>query len=388
VREARLSIAYVHYGVQSGVTPAVARALLDRGHAVRLVAATGELEPRDPTTRRLRPTPAVALHLALAAAKFGRSALAHRWNTCYAFDRHALGAGEALAAIRPEPELVLQNGALFSPGLPPRLPYALLLDHTRALAEASPAWPCAGLRAPLRYGRGWFARESALYHGAVVLACFSENVARSLVRDYGVDPARVAVVGAGANAFPERALRRDDGRTVVFVGKDFARKGGPVLLDAFARVRRSHPKARLLVAGAAAPDPGRIPPGVFLLGRVSMAEVSSLLSLATVFALPTLREPFGIAFLDAMACGVPCVGTRIEAVPEIVRDGETGLLVPPGDPVALAIALERLLDDPGLARAMGARGRARVFAGGLWSHVAARLERAISGALERPDRAA
>jgi alpha-maltose-1-phosphate synthase len=121
---------------------------------------------------------------------------------------------------------------------------------------------------------------------------------------------------------------------------------------------------------------------------VPMSDVAALLSQATVFALPTLREPFGIAFLDAMACGVPCVGTRLEAVPEIVRDGETGLLVPPGDPVALASALDRLLADPVLARAMGARGRARVFAGGLWCHAAARLERALAGALERPDRAA
>jgi glycosyltransferase involved in cell wall biosynthesis len=388
MRGARLSIAYVHYGVQSGVTPAVAQALLDQGHDVRLVAATGELEPRDPATRRLRPTPQVALHLALAALQFGRRAIFHRWNTGYAFDRHSRAAGEALAALRPEPDLVLQNGALFSPGLPPAHPYALLLDHTRALAEASPAWPCAGLRAPVHYGRGWFARERAVYRGAAVLACFSENVARSLERDYGVDPARIAVVGGGANVFPERAPRRDDGRTIVFIGKDFERKGGPVLVDAFARVRRSHPKARLLIAGAAAPPREAIPPGVFFLGLVAMPDVAALLSQATIFALPTLREPFGIAFLDAMACGVPCVGTRIEAVPEIVRDGETGLLVPPGDPAALALALDRLLSDPMRARAMGARGRARVFAGGLWCHAAARLERALAGALERPGRAA
>jgi glycosyltransferase involved in cell wall biosynthesis len=89
-----------------------------------------------------------------------------------------------------------------------------------------------------------------------------------------------------------------------------------------------------------------------------------------------------------MACGLPCVGTRIEAVPEIVRDGETGLLVPPGDPVALAAALERLLRDPARARAMGARGRARVFAGGLWTHVAARLERPLGAAASPHGRAA
>ncbi len=388
MRAGGLSIAYVHYGVQSGVTPAVARALLDRGHDVRLVAATGALEPRDQVTRRLRPSPQVAVHLALAALRFGRRAIAHRWNTGFAFDAHARRAGEALAALRPEPDLVLQNGALFSPGFPPRFPYALLLDHTRALAEASPAWPSAGLRPPLEYGHAWFAREAALYRGAAALACFSVNVARSLVRDYGADPARVAVVGGGANVFREKAPRRDDGRTIAFVGRDFARKGGPVLLEAFARVRRAHPKARLLVAGAVAPPRASIPPGVFFLGGISLAELPAFLSQATVFALPTLREPFGIAFLDAMACGVPCVGTRVEAVPEIVRDGETGLLVPPGDPVGLALALERLLDDPVLARAMGARGRARVFAGALWSHVAARLERVLEGAIARPGRAA
>jgi glycosyltransferase involved in cell wall biosynthesis len=142
-------------------------------------------------------------------------------------------------------------------------------------------------------------------------------------------------------------------------------------------VRRAFPKARLLVAGSGAPAGGPIPPGVFYLGRVSFSELPGLLAQSSVFALPTLREPFGIAFLDAMACGLPCIGTRIEAVPEIIREGETGLLVPPGDAVALALAIERLLGDPVLARAMGARGRARVFAGALWVHVAARLERAL-----------
>lgn len=383
-----LSIAYVHYGGRSGVTGAVARALLDRGHDVRLVPATGALEPFDPVTRRLRATPDVAVELAAAVARFGRRAIAHRWNTPFAFDRHSRDAGERLRALRPPPDLVLQNGALFSPGLVPSLPYALLLDHTRALAQASPPWPAAGLLPPAEYGPDWFAREAAVYRGAGVLACFSENVAASLVRDYGVDPSRVAVVGAGANVFPAAAPRRDDGRTVVFVGRDFVRKGGPVLLEAFARVRRAVPKARLLVAGAPAPDRRRIPEGVFFLGRVPRDELAALFSQSTVFALPSLREPFGIAFLDAMACGLPCVGTRVEAVPEIVREGETGLLVPPGDPVPLALALERLLADPAVARAMGARGRARVSASGLWSHAAERLERALARGHERPHRAA
>jgi glycosyltransferase involved in cell wall biosynthesis len=172
----------------------------------------------------------------------------------------------------------------------------------------------------------------------------------------------------------------------VFVGYDFERKGGLVLLEGLRILRRRVPRARLLVAGA--PAPGRVPERVAFLGPVEVAELPSLFAQSTVFAMPTLQEPFGLAFLDAMACGLPCVGTRIEAVPEIVRDGETGLLVPPGDPAALAGALERLLRDPARARGMGARGRARVFSAGLWSHVAVRLERVLDDAISSHGRAA
>ena len=147
MRSRKLSIAYVHYGAQSGVTGQVARALGTRGHEVRLVEATGDLEPRHPVTGRLRPLPGVALTLAAAAARFGvgRSALEHRWYTSYAFDHHGRDAGVALRALRPAPDVVLQNGALFGPGDPAPYPSVLLLDHPRALAEATPGWPSAGV---------------------------------------------------------------------------------------------------------------------------------------------------------------------------------------------------------------------------------------------------
>src|SRR5205085_5912474 len=139
-------------------------------------------------------------------------------------------------------------------------------------------------------------------------ATFSELVRQSLIHDYGIEPLRVQVVGAGANVVPNGEPRReDDGRTLVFVGKEWRRKGGPVLLRAFAILRQSRPDLRLLLAGPT--EPIETGPGVTNLGLVPFDAVERLLSQATLFVLPTLREPFGIAFLDAMLWKVPCVGT-------------------------------------------------------------------------------
>ena len=109
-----------------------------------------------------------------------------------------------------------------------------------------------------------------------------------------------------------------------------------------------------------------------------------LFARATVFTLPTLREPFGIAFLDAMACGIPCVATEVEAIPEIVADGQTGFLVPPKDEVALCDALLALLADPARARTMGEVGRLTVARRFLWKHVGDRLDALLRDAVLRP----
>jgi glycosyltransferase involved in cell wall biosynthesis len=93
---------------------------------------------------------------------------------------------------------------------------------------------------------------------------------------------------------------------------------------------------------------------------------------ADIFCLPSLQEGFGIAFLEAMASGLPIVACRSAAVPEVVPDGEAGLLVPPDDPKALARALIRLLSDPLLRRRMGEAGmrKAREHA---WEEIARRF---------------
>src|SRR5262249_13520238 len=89
-------------------------------------------------------------------------------------------------------------------------------------------------------------------------------------------------------------------------------------------------------------------------------DVPAILSMSDAFVMASLWEGLGLVFVEARAAGLPVVARRVSAVPEVVIDGETGLLAPPGEPAALAAALERLAGDPELRRRLGLAGRARV----------------------------
>jgi len=371
-----MRVAYVNYGAQSGVTASLTRALQAGGAEVEEVNALGPLELRWAKTRLPRPTPSVLWGVALSVLQYGERWRFRMINTPFSFDVHSAAVGRELLALarRPlsPPDVILQNGALFAPGQKPVAPYVLLLDNTCAITEKWPAAPEVGLLPERTFGPDWFRRETALYLGARAIATFSAVVRDSLLRDYGVDPARVHVVGAGCNIFPERVERHHDGQTFLFVGKEsWPRKGGPVLLRAFARLRRERPSARLILVGPS--EQFELPEGAVNLGLQSFAKVQELFSQATAFVLPTLREPFGIAFLDALACGVPCIGTNVGAVPEMLDNGALGRLVPPGDEAALCAAMRELLDDPARAEAMGAAGRLKIAERCRWEHVAQRL---------------
>ena len=95
-----------------------------------------------------------------------------------------------------------------------------------------------------------------------------------------------------------------------------------------------------------------------LLGR--RRDVPDLLNAADIFVLSSRQEGFPITFLEAMAAGKPVIATDVGGCAEAVADGETGLIVPPENPQALAEAISALISDPGRARAMGEAGRSRV----------------------------
>jgi glycosyltransferase involved in cell wall biosynthesis len=102
-----------------------------------------------------------------------------------------------------------------------------------------------------------------------------------------------------------------------------------------------------------------------------------LFARATVFAMPSICEPFGLAMIEAMSHGLPVVGTTVDAIGEIVEEGQSGFLVPPDDAVTVAERLVQLLANSALAQQMGRRGQARVKNQFLWRPVVDRVEAAL-----------
>jgi glycosyltransferase involved in cell wall biosynthesis len=217
-------------------------------------------------------------------------------------------------------------------------------------------------------GGGWFGLLPALFDRFLTVSRFSASV-------LGVPPGKVRVVYGGADPIrfrPDDGVRRSG---VLFVGRLTPHKG----LD---RLIRALPTgARLTVVGTSGHDPqlpardyplllrqlsqGR---DVTFTGAVADAELPDVHRSAAVFVLPTVKrdcygrefpvaELLGLSVLEAMASGTPLVASRLDALPEIVRDGETGFLVAPGDEEELRDRLAQLLADPPLAARMGSRGR-------------------------------
>lgn len=237
---------------------------------------------------------------------------------------------------------------------------------------------------------------------ADVVIVHSETMRRAMVESYHTDPAKVHVIPIGVAAPPEKIepTRFDQelhgGRLILYFGYLVRRKGLEHLVEAFTRIATDHPDARLVLAGGThsghedyvedlkrACAAAGVADRVHFTGFVSEAEMHALYARASFVVLPyTYSIAASLPLSLAATHSRPVVATRLGTMAEEVREGETGLLVPPGDPGALAAAMDHLLRDEAALRKLadGARQFARERS---WRRVAERTEQVYLGAQPR-----
>lgn len=193
------------------------------------------------------------------------------------------------------------------------------------------------------------------YLAARHIVVWADWTKRSLVADYHVPDEKITVVPPGVMVRDwwrptPRVINREAAVKILFVGGDLERKGGRLLIEAFRAVGGPDTELHLVTKDEVGPEPG-----IFVYNNMqpNSAELKELYHRCDIFALPTFGDCLPMVLSEAGAAGMAIVSTRVAGIPEIVREGSTGLTVPPGDLAGLVEALKRLLADAGLRFDLG-----------------------------------
>jgi glycosyltransferase involved in cell wall biosynthesis len=297
---------------------------------------------------------------------------------------HAAAGTRAAAAARlaaqPRGRPIVIDGLAFgalpeaAEGLHGSHSVVALVHHPLALEAGLSAADAARLHAS----------ERAALAAARHVVTTSTATARLLAADYEVPSERLSVVEPGTDRVVLRPRRHDGAVVLLAVGSVIPRKGYDVLVAALARLR--HLSWRLVIAG----DCGRSPETfrrleadianlgladrVTLLGAVAADELASLYATSDLFVLPSRFEGYGMAYAEALAHGLPVIGTTAGAVPQTVP-GDAGVLLPPDDVDALAATLQQLVESPDERERLAAGARATAFPS--WREQGARFARVL-----------
>jgi glycosyltransferase involved in cell wall biosynthesis len=260
------------------------------------------------------------------------------------------------------------------------LHHPITIDRDLDLAHERRWWR----RATLRRWYGFLDMQATVARRIPRHVTVSETSRRDIAvqMDIPLERLHVVPVGVDPETFrPMADVARVRGRIMTTASADVPMKGLAPLLEALAKLRTERDDAHLVVIGkmkGRSPIPSLIErlgleDSVTFVSGVTTERIVRLYAEAEVAAVPSLYEGFSLPAIEAMACGVPVVATTGGALPEVVgSDGDTGVLVPPADPSALAIGLRRILDDADLRGRIGERGRARVLERFTWRITAAR----------------
>lgn len=196
----------------------------------------------------------------------------------------------------------------------------------------------------------------AYFQRCAAVLPWSQWAARSIIDDYGADGSKIQIVPPGIDTArwkpADRRTEPHQRLQLLFVGADFERKGGPLMLDVFRRHLRDTCDLHMVTRAKLSPEPGVTVHSNF---KPDDPELLKLYQSSDVLVLPTLADCFSLASIEAMACGLPVIASPVGGIPEIVADGESGLLVPPGHGRSLLEAIESL--RVGGAQMRGRMGR-------------------------------
>lgn len=244
----------------------------------------------------------------------------------------------------------------------------------------------------------WAFDRSSIRRSCLRAAGYAANTAyeASYVEKLGVPRDRITVVGVGVdpNALTAARTRQPEETNpgvprVLYLAHLTSRKGLDTVVEALPAVWSRHPAIEVVVAGQTANDTDRLRRAAFRaseghnlrwLSNVTEGEKAALLATSSVVLYPSRFESFGIVFLEAWVFAVPVVGCRAGAVPDVVEDGVTGLLIPPGDSAQLADCVTRLVANPAEAKRLGDEGQRRMREHHTWPAVAERARQALTSA--------
>lgn len=259
----------------------------------------------------------------------------------------------------------------------------MIVSLLNALLKSKGGWRTAPwtFKKVLRLSYNYLFIDPPVYRNASAVIAVSGAVAASIRRGYRVPSERLHVVhnAVDTNQFapePARglAVRRrygwdDSHKVLLTLGILSRQKGVDLAIEALARLLPRYPNLRLLVVGSGDYEEGLkslarqlgVGAAVCFIGPVPHDQAPGLYNAADLFLFPTLRvEAFGNVIIEAMASERAVIASRIGAIPEIILDGETGFLIPPGDVAALVERIADCLENPEMIRAFGARGRVLV----------------------------
>jgi glycosyltransferase involved in cell wall biosynthesis len=222
----------------------------------------------------------------------------------------------------------------------------------------------------------WTAKKMLQEADAIIP--ISKHLHNKVIRLHPEVKRKCVIIPVGIKLDDFKSIMSERGDYILALGRLDYEKGFDILLTAFTKITDGFPELKLIIAGGGAERNSltrlaislRISDRVLFCGEVTREKAFELLSKCAFLVVPSRSEGFGVVILEAMAFGKAVVATSIGGIPELIRDGETGFLVPPDDPEELSRVISRLLSDERLAKDVGSRALEAIAGTYNWDAIA------------------